>query len=281
MTSTDRPGSTAASEREVTDPGLEPRTDEHLIDEFEGERPGRKLSGVPLTILNVVAVRAVAVRHLLGVPADGGAGVPADLPRGGAAADLHGVPLRRAHKPPRGEPHRGGLAARRDRRGVGGLRRRHRRRAVPARGGARDPRHRDGRARDGAGARGDPPHRRLDPARHRARLHRVRLPGRADPGVVRDRAQGLRAGPHRRPGLHGPRGPVRDPPRRGGDLHRVVHHLRRRARILGRRALLRRDLLRRVRQEPHRVRAARRRWRASSSARSRARASRPRSRSAA
>ena len=152
-----------------------------------------------------------------------------------------------------GEPLRGGLDPRRDRRGVGRLRRGHRRRAVPPRRGARDPRHRDGRARDGAGARGHPPHRRLDPARHRARLRRLRVPGRADPGVVRDRAQGLRTGPDRRPVLHGARGPVRHPARRGGDLHRAVHDLWRGARILGRRPLLRGDLLRRVREEPHRA----------------------------
>jgi TRAP transporter 4TM/12TM fusion protein len=51
---TERPGSTAASERDFPHPEL--RTDEHLLDEFEGERPGRKLSGVPSIILQVVAV---------------------------------------------------------------------------------------------------------------------------------------------------------------------------------------------------------------------------------
>ena len=66
------------------------------------------------------------------------------------------------------------------------------------------------------------------------------------------RAQGLRAGPPRRPVLHGAGGHLRHPARRGRDLHRAVHALRRGARVLGRRALLRRAVARRVRLEPHR-----------------------------
>ena len=85
------------------------------------------------------------------------------------------------------------------------------------------------------------------------RLHRLRLPRRADPGCARHRPQGLRRRPPRRPVLHGPRGPVRDPARRRGDLHRAVHALRRGARVLRRRALLRAALLRGVRIERHRA----------------------------
>ena len=33
---------------------LEPHTEEHLLDEFEGERPGRKLHGAPATILSLL-----------------------------------------------------------------------------------------------------------------------------------------------------------------------------------------------------------------------------------
>jgi TRAP-type uncharacterized transport system fused permease subunit len=54
----DRPGSVAASERErasgLAGGELEPRTDEHLLDEFEGERPGRRLHGFPATVLSVL-----------------------------------------------------------------------------------------------------------------------------------------------------------------------------------------------------------------------------------
>jgi TRAP transporter 4TM/12TM fusion protein len=57
VASTERPGSVAASQRDgALEPGLEPHTEEHLLDEFEGERPGRKLSGAPATVLQVVAV---------------------------------------------------------------------------------------------------------------------------------------------------------------------------------------------------------------------------------
>jgi len=55
-------GSVAASTR--TGPGadgrrfvrgeLEPHTEEHLLDEFEGERPGRKLHGFPALVLSVL-----------------------------------------------------------------------------------------------------------------------------------------------------------------------------------------------------------------------------------
>ena len=60
MTTTpeDRPGSVAASERQRTSGlaggELEPHTEEHLLDEFEGERPGRKLHGFPATVLSVL-----------------------------------------------------------------------------------------------------------------------------------------------------------------------------------------------------------------------------------
>ena len=57
----DRPGSVAASEREAGPGGrrfgrgeLEPHTEEHLLDEFEGERPGRRLHGFPATVLSVL-----------------------------------------------------------------------------------------------------------------------------------------------------------------------------------------------------------------------------------
>jgi len=57
----DRPGSAAASEREARTPQdlarggeLEPHTEEHLLDEFEGERPGRKLHGAPAAVLAVL-----------------------------------------------------------------------------------------------------------------------------------------------------------------------------------------------------------------------------------
>ncbi len=257
----ERPGSVAASEREPGAGGrfdrgeLEPHTEEHLLDEFEGERPGRKLHGFPAHRAVGARRRAVAVRHLLGVRADVGAAVPADLPVGRAAADVHGLPRRPApqpRRPPGGEPDRRRLGARHRRRRLRRLRGRDRRRAVPPRGRARDARRRDGGRGDAADPRGDAPHGRLDPARDRARLRRLRLPRRADPRLARARAQGLRRGPHRRPGLHGPGGRVRHPARRRRDLHRAVHDLRRRARVLGRRALLRGDLLRRVRAQPHR-----------------------------
>jgi len=55
-------GSVAASQR--SGPGedgrrfgrgeLEPHTEEHLLDEFEGERPGRKLHGFPALVLSVL-----------------------------------------------------------------------------------------------------------------------------------------------------------------------------------------------------------------------------------
>ena len=66
------------------------------------------------------------------------------------------------------------------------------------------------------------------------------------------RAQGLRARPARRPVVHGPGGHLRRPARRRRDLHRAVHALRRGARVLRRRALLRRAVARGVRLEPHR-----------------------------
>ena len=56
----DRPGSVAASAKDddATRPfaggPLDPRTDEHLVDEFEGERPGRKLHGAPAIVLAVL-----------------------------------------------------------------------------------------------------------------------------------------------------------------------------------------------------------------------------------
>jgi TRAP transporter 4TM/12TM fusion protein len=51
----ERPGARAASEgRAGIQSGLEPHTEEHLLDEFEGERPGRKLSGAPAAIASVV-----------------------------------------------------------------------------------------------------------------------------------------------------------------------------------------------------------------------------------
>ena len=53
MATADRPGAVAASER--TSDGLDPRTEEHLLDEFEGERPGRKLHGAPATLFSVLA----------------------------------------------------------------------------------------------------------------------------------------------------------------------------------------------------------------------------------
>ena len=52
------------------------------------------------------------------------------------------------------------------------------------------------------------------------------------------------ASPHRRADLHGPAGDLRRPARRRGHLHHPVHDLRRRARVLGRRPLLPRPLAR-------------------------------------
>jgi TRAP transporter 4TM/12TM fusion protein len=57
----DRPGAVAASERgRPAEDGrfgrgeLEPHTEEHLLDEFEGERPGRRLHGTPALIFSVL-----------------------------------------------------------------------------------------------------------------------------------------------------------------------------------------------------------------------------------
>jgi TRAP-type uncharacterized transport system fused permease subunit len=57
----EKTGSVAASQREAGPGGrrfgrgeLEPHTEEHLLDEFEGERPGRKLHGFPAMVLSVL-----------------------------------------------------------------------------------------------------------------------------------------------------------------------------------------------------------------------------------
>jgi TRAP transporter 4TM/12TM fusion protein len=61
-TGSERPGAVAASERAAAAGGgrfdrgeLEPHTEEHLLEEFEGERPGRRLHGFPATVLSVLA----------------------------------------------------------------------------------------------------------------------------------------------------------------------------------------------------------------------------------
>jgi len=55
-TTPDRPGAVAASEKAARGPerGLAPETEDHLLEEFEGERPGRRLTGAPAIILAVV-----------------------------------------------------------------------------------------------------------------------------------------------------------------------------------------------------------------------------------
>ena len=199
--------------------------------------------------------RARAVRDLLGLQSDPGAGVPARVPGRRAAADLPGLPRagpREPRRPPRGEPVAARLDPRRPRARRRRLRGGQRRRGVPPCRRSHRARHRGRRREHRARAGGHAADRRLDPARDLPRLHRLRLPGRPDPRVARHRPQGLRPGPDRRHDVHGPGGPVRHPARRGGDLHRALHVLRRRARVLGRGALLRPALLRGVRTLAHR-----------------------------
>jgi len=55
-TTPDRPGAVAAFSEAARGPerGLAPETEDHLLEEFEGERPGRRLTGAPAIILAVV-----------------------------------------------------------------------------------------------------------------------------------------------------------------------------------------------------------------------------------
>ena len=259
----DRPGSVAASEREAGPGGrrfgrgeLEPHTEEHLLDEFEGERPGRKLHGFPATVLSVLGggLSLFAIYWVF-QPMSAQQYRPIFL----AVALLltfmvfRGGQRRNRADHPEENPTAARLGARHRRRRLGRLRRRvtadelFRRAAAPE-------------TLDvvfGIAAMLlilEATRRTVGwvlPAIVLA-LRRLRLPRRADPRLARARPQGLRRRPHRRPGLHGPGGRVRHPARRRRDLHRAVHDLRRRARVLGRRALLRRDLLRGVRAQPHR-----------------------------
>ena len=118
----DRPGSVAASEREAGPGGrrfgrgeLEPHTDEHLLDEFEGERPGRKLHGFPAIVLSVLGggLSLFAIYWVF-QPMSAQQYRPIFL-AGRAAADVHGLPRRPApqpRRPPGGEPDRARLGAR-------------------------------------------------------------------------------------------------------------------------------------------------------------------------
>ena len=72
--------------------------------------------------------------------------------------------------------------------------------------------------------------------------------GERDPREPPDLAPRLRAGADHRADLHGPRGHLRRAPRRRRHLHRAVHDLRSRARVLRRREVLHRHQLRGLRQ---------------------------------
>ena len=117
-------------------PVADPKTEEQLLEEFEAERPGRRLHGVAAVVVNVLGAGLVAVRDLLGLQSDPGAGVPARVPRRRAAADLPGLPRAGAREPrraPRGEPVAARLDPRHPRARRGRLRGGQRRRAVPPR----------------------------------------------------------------------------------------------------------------------------------------------------
>ena len=251
-----------------------PETSDHLLDEFEAERPGRDLDGFPAHLVAVLGA-GLALFAILWVfrPLAPQVYRPAFLT---VALLLTFIVFGRAKRPSASD-----WVGRRARGRGDRLRRRGQRRAHPPRRPADDAGHRLRHRRDPRRARGHAPHDRLGAAGDLHRLPVLRLLRRADPRRAADRPQGLRPRPHRRPELHGPGGHLRHPARRRRDLHRPVRDLRRRARVLRRRALLRRDLLRRLRPLAHRPGPDAARSPASCSARSPAPAWRPRSRWAA
>ena len=82
-------------------PTLEPQTEERLLEEFEAERPGRRLTGVADTVVNVLGagLSLFAVYWVLN-PITGPA-VPARVPRRRPAADLPRLPRARPAEPRR------------------------------------------------------------------------------------------------------------------------------------------------------------------------------------
>ena len=76
-------------------PVADPKTEEQLLEEFEAERPGRRLSGFADAVVNVLGAGLVLFADLLGLQSDPGAGVPARVPRRRAAADLPRLPRAR------------------------------------------------------------------------------------------------------------------------------------------------------------------------------------------
>jgi translation initiation factor IF-2 len=176
----------------------------------------------------------VAVRAAVGDPAPAGPALPDLVPGRHPGHDPARLP---APGPGPGRP-QGGAGGRRRQPGAARLgpgRRGSRLAPLPAAGVRRlrppgGPPHRPGRGprrgRGAAGAGGDPPHRRLGPARHLPRLRRLRVPWRCVPLRLGAGPQGLRPGTAGRPDLHGDRGAVRRPLGRGRHLHRAVHHLR-------------------------------------------------------
>ena len=130
-----------------------------------------------------------------------------------------------------------------------------------------------------AGAGGHAAHDGLGAARDLPGVPVLRVLRRAAARLDADRPQGLRDRPDRRPVVHGAGGHLRRAARRGRDLHRPVRDLRRGPRVQRRCALLRRDLVRRLRALADRPGAHERARPASCSAPCPAPASPPRSRS--
>ena len=222
-----------------------PRDAKHLLDEFEAERPGRDLTGFPARLVAILgAGLALFAIFWVFFPMAPQVYRPAFLT---VALLLTFVLFGRAKQPSVSDWVVAALAV-----AAIGYAVVDQRRARAPRRAADDARHPLRHRRDHRRARGHTPHDGLGAARDLHRVPVLRLLRRVDPRRAGDRPQGLRDGPHHRPDLHGPGGHLRHPARRRRDLHRPVRDLRRGARVLRRRALLRRDLVRRLRPQPHR-----------------------------
>ena len=148
-------------------------------------------------------------------------------------------PIARPLPPPRDVV---GLAAGRGRRRHRGLPDRGRRRFLRPLDPAERLGHRLRRAAGRAGAGGDAPHHRLDPAGRHRLLPRLRVLRPLPAGAVD--AQGLRGAAPRRSHVHDARGHLRHRDQRLLDAHHPVHDLRRVPAVLGRGQVLHRFLVR-------------------------------------